>query len=248
MQITGVFLCALQHRLFQPHPEDCRAAAPWLEACQEVCERALAAARISWQQVDDLILTGGSSQLSCVERMLRQLSGLAPERITRSHPRAAVVYGVALLAEQLYGDKPTQAPPLMQSVSTNELGLRVFDTQRNERIFEPMIGKNEPLPVREGKLFYVDTRKSDSVTLEVLQRKDSFLPVETLGEHIFSGLPSGHAARPLEVELGYGRDGRVTVRAVDVDSGLSVEGEVKDEAESNLLELRQRLDRLPLLG
>lgn len=224
------------------------AAAPWLEGCQEVCERALVAARITWQQVDDLILTGGSSQLPCVERILRQLSGLAPERITRSHPRAAVVYGVALLAEQLYGDKPTQAPPLLQSVSTNELGLRVFDTQRNESTFQSMIGKNEPLPVRAGKQFYVDTRKSDSVTLEVLQRKDSFLPVETLGEHIFSGLPRGHAGRPLEVVLGYGRDGRVTVSAVDVDSGLSVEGEVRDEYESNLLDLRHRLERLPLLG
>jgi len=223
-------------------------AEPWLEACKEVCERVLAAARISWPQIDELILTGGSSQLPCVERRLRNLSGLAPERITRSHPRASVVYGVALLAQQLYGDKPTQAPPLLQSVSTNEPGLRVLDPQRQMRVFEPMIPKNVPLPTENGRIFYADTRSTGSVMLEVMQRKDSFLDPETLGEHVFAGLPKGHASRAMEIILGYDRDGRVTVRALDVQSGQRMEASMSDEAESDLIDLRQQLERLPLLG
>lgn len=163
-------------------------------------------------------------------------------------PRASVVYGVALLAQQLYGDKPTQAPPLLQSVSTNELGLRVLDTETDRRVFQPMIPKNVPLPTQATRLLYADTRKTPDVMLEILQRKDAFLEPETLGEHVFSGLPKGHAARPIEIVLGYDRDGRVTVNAVDEESGHRMEVAVRDDTESDLIELHQRLERLPLLG
>ncbi len=64
------------------------AAEPWLEACHEVCERALKSQSLAWDDIDELILTGGSSLVPCVERKVREMSGLQPARIRRCVHRA----------------------------------------------------------------------------------------------------------------------------------------------------------------
>lgn len=130
------------------------AAEPWLEACQEVCERALHSQSLGWNDIDELIMTGGSSLVPAVERRVREMSGLQPARIRREQPHASVAYGAALLAEQLYGNRQTAAPPLKQQVTSNELGLRIFDPKERKPAFHAMIEKNVPVPVTARQTFY----------------------------------------------------------------------------------------------
>jgi len=220
----------------------------WLEACVEVCERLLESRKLNWSDVDELSLTGGSSQLPCIMQALRTSSGLPDDRIVSVHPRSSIAYGAALLGEQLYGDKPSLAPLLRQTVSTNELGLRILDSATGKPAMEVLVPKNRPLPATGVKTFYVDTKLDDRVTIEVLQRKDSYCDPEVLGVFSFGPLPAGCDDRPLEISVGYDSFSRTHVHVTDQLSGRNLQEIIGNQGEGDLQELKVRLSAIPLLG
>ncbi len=222
------------------------AAEPWLEACQEVCERALKSQSLSWDDVDELILTGGSSLVPCVERKVREMSGLQPARIRREQPHASIAYGAALLAEQFFGQKKTAAPPLKQQVTSNELGLRVFDPKERKAVFHAMIEKNVPVPTTAKQTFYTQKADQTSLSIELLQRKDPFTPPETLGQFTFGPIRRPESGHPVSIEMGYDGTGRVSVTASDGRTGESVAREFSKQAEADLSSMYARLQKLPL--
>lgn len=219
-------------------------ADPWLEACQEVCERALRSQQLGWDDIDELILTGGSSLVPCVERKVREMSGLQPARIRREQPHASIAYGAALLAEQFHGEKKTAAPPLRQQVTSNDLGLRIFDAKERKPIFHAMIEKNVPVPVTAKQTFYTQKGDQTSISIELLQRKDPFTPPETLGQFTFGPLRRPEQGHPVSVEMGYDGTGRVTVTATDGRTGESVEREFSKQAEADLTAMYAHLQTL----
>lgn len=220
------------------------ATEPWLEACQEVCERALKSQSLSWDDIDELILTGGSSLVPCIERKVREMSGLQPARIRREQPHASIAYGAALLAEQFYGDKKTAAPPLKQQVTSNELGLRVFDPKQRKPVFHAMIEKNVPVPTTAKQTFYTQKADQSSLSIELLQRKDPFTPPETLGEFSFGPIRRSVTGHPVSIEMGYDGVGRVTVTATDGRTGESVAREFSKQAEADLTAMYARVEKL----
>jgi molecular chaperone DnaK len=220
------------------------AAEPWLEACQEVCERALKSQSLSWDDIDELILTGGSSLIPCVERKVREMSGLQPARVRREQPHASIAYGAALLAEQFYGKKQTAAPPLKQQVTSNELGLRVFDPKERKAVFHAMIEKNVPVPTSAKQTFYTQKADQNSLSIELLQRKDPYTPPETLGQFTFGPIRRPQAGHPVAIEMGYDGTGRVTVTASDGRTGESVAREFSKQAEADLTAMYVQLQKL----
>jgi len=220
------------------------AAEPWLEACQEVCERALKSQSLAWDDIDELILTGGSSLVPCVERKVRAMSGLQPAKIRREQPHASIAYGAALLAEQFYGDKKTAAPPLRQQVTSNELGLRVFDPKERKAVFHAMIEKNVPVPTSAKQTFYTQKADQTSLSIELLQRKDPFTPPETLGQFTFGPIRRPEANHPVAIELGYDGTGRVSLTATDGRTGESVAREFSKQAEADLTAMYALLQKL----
>jgi molecular chaperone DnaK len=222
------------------------AAEPWLEACQEVCERALKSQSLTWDDIDELILTGGSSLMPCVERKVREMSGLQPARIRREQPHASIAYGAALLAEQFYGQKKTAAPPLKQQVTSNELGLRIFDPKERKPVFHPMVEKNVPVPATARQTFYTQKAEQTSVTVEILQRKDVFTTPETLGQFTFGPIRRPESSHPVTIEIGYDGTGRVTVTATDGRTGESVAREFSKQEEADLSAMYAQHGRLTL--
>ncbi|MCU0794896.1 MAG: Hsp70 family protein [Akkermansiaceae bacterium] len=217
-----------------------------LEACEEVCERVLNAVSLTWQDMDHVILTGGSSLLPCVEQKVREISKLPAARIQRKQPHAAVAYGAALLAEQLYGKGETIAPPLKQSVTTNELGLRVMDPVKKKPVFRTLIEKHVPVPVSVKQTLYTHRHDQKSITLELMQRKNDFEPPETLGQFTFGPLANAEINYPIEVEIGFSAMGRTTVIAKDSRTSARIEREISAEETEDWSEVYQHLSSLPL--
>lgn len=217
-----------------------------LEACEEVCERVLKAVSLTWADMDHVILTGGSSLLPCVERKVREISKLPAARIQRKQPHAAVAYGAALLAEQLYGKGETIAPPLKQSVTTNELGLRVMDPVKKKAVFKVLIEKHVPVPVSVKQTVYTHRADQDSITLELMQRKNDFEAPELLGQFTFGPLAHPEINYPVEVEIGFSAMGRTTVIAKDSRTGLKIEREVTNQATENWEDVYQKLAGLTI--
>jgi molecular chaperone DnaK (HSP70) len=182
----------------------------------------------------------------CVERKVREMSGLQPGRIRREQPHASIAYGAALLAEQFHGQKKTAAPPLKQLVTSNELGLRVFDLKERKPVFHPMIDKNVPVPASIKQTFYTQKADQTSLTIELLQRKDPFTPPETLGQFAFGPLRKPERGHPVAIELGYDGTGRVAVTATDGRTGESVAREFSKQAEADLSAMFLRFQGLSI--
>lgn len=219
----------------------------WLEACTDVCERVLKEARLAWTNIDAIVLTGGSSQLPCVESAVRTASGFGNERIVRQHPRASIAYGAALLAAQKFGDKPTIAPPVRQSVSTNDLGIRIFDPETEQGVFHALVTKNSPLPADRSQTIYADTTNLAEVTIHILQRKDEYSTPEALEKYRFGPVKVRSRNLALELSLGYDSAGRVFVRVSDPMSGVSLNELIDRDSESYLSDLMQLLSGIPIL-
>ena len=217
-----------------------------LDACEEVCERVLKAVSLGWSDMDHVILTGGGSLLPCVERKVREISKLPAARIQRKQPHAAVAYGAALLAEQLYGKGETIAPPLKQSVTTNELGLRVMDPVKRKAVFRPLIEKHVPVPVSVKQTVFTHRADQQCVTLELMQRKNDFEAPELLGQFAFGPLPHPELNYPIELEIGFSAMGRITVVAKDSRTGARLEREVANRETGDWAAVYQHLGAMPI--
>lgn len=224
------------------------AAEPWLEASRLVCEQALQAVGLGWSDIDELVLTGGSSQLPCVEALVKDLSRLPAQRIGHNQPHTSVAYGACILAEQRFGNQPTIAPPLRQTVTSNELGIRVFDHERGKAVFHPLVHKNVPVPVSARQSVYVREDGQEQVTLEVLQRKDAHAQPETLGRFSFGPLREARKNDPIEIELGFSEVGRVLVTARNPKTGDAIERELQEGEGDELRGQYRRVSELLIRG
>lgn len=222
------------------------AAEPWLDASELVCEKALEAAGMSWDEIDDIVLTGGSSLLPCVEHKVREMSGLSKHKVRRNQPHASVVYGAALLAEQLYGKQQVAAPPLKQLVTSNELGVRIYDAQRKKPVFHPLIHKNVPVPSQTKETLYTRSADQRSVSIELLQRKDEHEKAESIGQFNFGPLQEPAKNHPVEITLAYDAAGRVKVSAKDGRKGTVVEQVFNTSQDASLSDDFDRLSRLEI--
>lgn len=224
------------------------AAEPWLEASKLVCQDVLKGAGMAWEDIDDLVLTGGSSLVPCVQKMVREMSGLPASRISLDQPHASVAYGAALLAEQLHGERQTMAPPLKQLVTSNELGIKAYDPESGKVIFHPMIEKNVPLPTSHKQTVYTQKDDQKNVSIEILQRKDAYSSTESLGKFQFGPIMKPEKNYPVEITMGYDESGRVLLTARDIRSGQSMEEIIGSEKESSLMSLHGRINSMVVHG
>jgi molecular chaperone DnaK len=224
------------------------ATAHWMDAARDVCERSLAHIHLQWQDVDEVALTGGSSLMPSVMAMARDMTGLPPDKIRCREPRYAVAYGAAILAEQKYGGQQTVAPSLKQTVTSNELGIKVFDKKEGRAVFHSLIEKNIPVPVSVQRTVYTRSSEQRHVSIEVLQRKDPFSDVETLGKTRFGPLSGYEANHPISITMGYDETGRVTVHAADELSGHQVEKEYDQGADGELSGMMKQMNQWKIIA
>ena len=224
------------------------AVEPWLDASDLVCEEVLNAVGMSWSDIDELVLTGGSSLLPCIQNRLKEISSLSIGRISQEQPHAAVAFGAAIIAEQQYGHKQTIAPPIKQTVTTNELGIRAFDAEKNAPVFQPLIGKNVPLPIEQKQTVYTRSDDQKFVSVEVLQRKDVYSTPEMLDTFSFGPLEKPKKNAPITISIGFDVDGRVNIKAQEQHTGSSVEREVAANEEELLADQYQRIRNWTVVG
>ena len=131
-------------------------------------------------------------------------------------------------------------------MTSNELGLRVFDPKERKATFHAMIEKNVPVPCTAKQTFYTQKADQTSLTIELLQRKDPFTPPEPLGQFTFGPIRRPEMNHPVAIEMGYDGTGRVKVTATDGRTGESVAREFSKQAEADLTAMYARLQTLPL--
>lgn len=184
------------------------------------CELAMQEARIKWELLDTILLVGGSSRMPMVSAMLREMSGIEPNRSVS--PDEAVAHGAALYAQMIWGEEAqvvesVQRPKKAKitNINSHSLGIVGVDSRTGERRVSVLIPKNSPIPRSNTKTFKTRKLGQQKIYLQIVEG-ESARPEECalIGECRLSGLPSDLPADwPVHVTFAYRRDGRIFVEA-----------------------------------
>lgn len=206
---------------------------PLIDKTLEVASRCLEGAGLDWGAMDKLLLAGGSTMMPLVREKLRIASGLAADRMIIKQPHQAVAYGAALIAAKLAGEN-TGGPALHRQIASNDLGLRVWDKQRNRADIEVLIKQNTPLPARHSRTFYTTRPDQTRVIVELVQRLNQDDEGESLGLMAFGPIENPRKNYPVEVDIRCDLEGLVHVSARDPETGQSLQQTMGDDIGGDL--------------
>jgi molecular chaperone DnaK len=188
--------------------------------------RCLRDASLRPEDVNSLLLVGGSSLVPVVEDRLRAIFNRPGQQVFYHEPSKAVAYGAALHAHQLAGESEAyNLPPELRGVSGYSVGVRTLDPVTGSTSIDTLIKKNMPLPCKVRKTYYTSRPKQERIVLDFVQFRDSRDSLVSLGQLVVGPLSSPRANYPIEVTTEYGEDGTVSVQAYDAQTGVELHHE-----------------------
>ena len=173
----------------------------------------LKAADLTWNDIDRILLVGGSTRMSAVAKMLEEISGIKPERSIS--PDEAVAHGAAIRAGmKLAKEHGKRTKFKIKNVNSHSLGLVGHNLQTNRKQTAFLIRRNTHLPATVEKVFRTKSEAQDSLLIRIIEG-ESENPEECsqVGKCVVHDLPPDLPAKtPVHVRFRYGEDGTLSVR------------------------------------
>jgi molecular chaperone DnaK len=172
----------------------------------------LQAAGLTWKDIDQVLLVGGSTRMPMVANMLRRLSGQEPDASVSVDE--AVAHGAALHAGILLAEEAGQRPPLtIRNVNSHSLGVVAIDSRTSRKRNAILIPRNTPLPVTAKRVFRTQKPSQKSILVQIVEG-ESASPDDCsqIGRCVARDLPAELPAQtPIEVRFAYQDNGRLSV-------------------------------------
>ncbi len=195
--------------------------------------KALKDAGLSTDQIDKVILVGGSTRTPAVQTAVKKVTGKEPFK--GINPDECVAVGAAIQAGVLGGEVKDV---LLLDVTPLSLGL-----ETEGHIFTRLIDRNTTIPTSKSQVFSTAAEGQTTVEIHVLQgERPMAYDNKTLGRFQLTGIPPAPRGVPqIEVTFNIDRNGIVNVSAKD--KGTGNEQKITITASTNLTEeeIRKRV-------
>ncbi len=197
-----------------------------VERTVEPCIKALKDARLSKEQIDEVILVGGMTRMPAVEKKVKDIFGKEPHKGV--NPDEVVAIGAAIQGAVLAGDVKDV---LLLDVIPLTLGIETYGG-----VLTPIVDRNTTIPTQKKQIFSTAADNQPAVTIVVLQgerkmAKDN----KEIGRFDLSDIPPAPRGSPqIEVCFDIDADAILHVSAKDVQTGK--EQKIRIEAKSGLTE------------
>ena len=196
-------------------------AQPWIERSMGIVKRALRDAKLSKEDIDGVVLVGGSTRLIAVQETLEQYFGKKP--LTNLNPDEVVALGASISAHQLAGNHVGQAL-LLLDVTPLSLGVETMGG-----LVEHIIPRNTTIPCAMAQDFTTFKDGQTALAIHVLQgERDLVANCRSLARFELRGIPpmAAGAAR-IRVTFTVDADGLLQVTAKEESTGVEAKIDVK---------------------
>jgi Fe-S protein assembly chaperone HscA len=200
---------------------------PVLERTVGPCKQALADAGVTADEIDELVLVGGSTRIPAVRKVVDDvfhLSARGKKPHTELNPDEVVALGAAVQADILAGASKSTEEMLLLDVTPLSLGIEALGGT-----VARIIQRNSTIPASATEHFTTGVDGQTNVAIHVVQgERELASDCRSLARFDLKGIPPMTAGMPrIEVRFLIDADGILQVSAREQRSGLAAEIEVK---------------------
>ena len=190
----------------------------------EPCKNALRDAGMTPNDIDEVILVGGSTRIPAIQELVKEFFGKTPSKGV--NPDEVVAVGAAIQGGVLTGEVKDV---LLLDVTPLSLGIETMGG-----VITKMIESNTTIPTKKTETFSTAADNQPSVEIHVLQGERSMAADnKTIGRFILDGIPPSPRGVP-QIEVSFDIDANGILNVFAKDKATGKEQKIRIEASSGL--------------
>ena len=197
-----------------------------LERCKTPVERAIKDAGISKNDINEVVLVGGSTRIPAVQALVKDYTGKEPNQSV--NPDEVVAVGAAIQAGVLAGEVKDI---VLLDVTPLTLGIETLGG-----VMTPLVQRNTTIPVSKSQVFSTADDNRTAVDIHVLQgERPMARDNKSLGMFRLDGIPPAMKGMP-QIEVTFDIDANGIVNVTAKDKATNKEQKITITNSSNLSE------------